>query len=121
MQRTQLDGGKLGVFAVTTRTGSEAARLLTASAVGLRRRSPFWKEFTAATFEVRSRAGHAFAGVDGEALDLPTPLRFEIHPRGLTLLVPKENIVAAERRSARHASLGDLVTLAAGHDPQPTG
>jgi diacylglycerol kinase family enzyme len=121
MQRTRLDEGKLGVFAVTTRTGSEAAALLTATAVGLRRRSAFWKEFTPTTFEVRSRSGQAFAGVDGEALDLPTPLRFESHPGGLTLLVPKHNIAAAELRRARHASIGDLIALAAGHDPYTTG
>ena len=40
----------------------------------------YWHEFTATSFEVRSRSGDAFAGVDGEALQLPTPLRFEIHP-----------------------------------------
>ena len=52
------------------------------TAVGQRSRSAFWKEFTATEFEVRSRSGTAFAGVDGEALELPTPLRFRIHPRG---------------------------------------
>ena len=97
-QRRRLDSGKLGVFAVTTSTGAEAARLFAATALGQRRRSTFWHEFTTTSFEVRSRSGDAFAGVDGEALDLPTPLRFEIHPRGLTLLVPAGNVETAERR-----------------------
>jgi hypothetical protein len=40
-----------------------------------------WQEFTCESFEVRSRAGSAFAGVDCEALGMPTPLRFHIYPR----------------------------------------
>ena len=117
-QRRHLDRGQLGVFAVTTSTGSEAARLFAATALGQRTRSAFWKEFTATEFEVRSRSGTAFAGIDGEALEMPTPLRFRIHPQGLTLLVPKGNIEAAEKRKARDVRIGDLVKLAAGREPR---
>ena len=117
-QRRQLDSGELGVFAVTTNTGTQAARLFAATALGQRRRSAYWHEFTTTSFEVRSRSGDAFAGIDGEALHLPTPLRFEIHPRGLTLLVPAGNIETAERRRARDIAIGDLMTLAAGHEPR---
>jgi diacylglycerol kinase family enzyme len=116
-QRRRLDRGELGVFAITSSTGSEAARLLTATAIGVRSRSRFWKEFTTTTFELRSRSGHAFAGVDGEALDLTTPMRFESHPRGLTLLVPKGNLEAAEERRAHDVSLRGLLSIAAGHEP----
>ena len=117
-QRLHLDSGKLGVFAVTTRTGAEAALLFAATALGQQRRSRYWHEFTATSFEARSRSGDAFAGVDGEALHLPTPLRFEIHPRGLTLLVPASNIETAERRRARDVAIRDLVTVASGHEPR---
>ena len=103
---------------MTTSTGAQAARLLAESALGRRRRSPFWREFATTSFEVRSRSGEAFAGVDGEALDLPTPLRFKIHPRGLRLLVPAGNVQAAERRRERDLAIGDLVTVAAGHEPR---
>ncbi len=113
-QRRHLDRGRLGVFAVTTSTGSEAARLFAATALGQRTRSAFWKEFTATEFEVRSRSGTVFAGIDGEALELPTPLRFRIHPRGLTLLVPKGNIEAAEKRRARDVRISDLFALGSG-------
>lgn len=116
-QRRHLDTGRLGVFAVSTRTGAEAARLIAAQALGQRSRSRFWHEFTATEFEVRSRSGTAFAGVDGEALELTTPLRFEIHHRGLTLLVPEGNLEVAEQRRARDVRLGDLVAVAAGHEP----
>jgi diacylglycerol kinase family enzyme len=118
-QRRHLDRGTLGVFAITTRTGAEAGRLLAVSAVGQHARSRFWTEFEAPTFELRSHSGKAYAGVDGEALELPTPLRFETHPRGLTLLVPEGNLEAAERRRAHRVSVRDLVTIASGNDPLP--
>jgi diacylglycerol kinase family enzyme len=117
-QRRRLDSGELGVFAVTTSTGAAAAALFAATALGQRRRSPYWHEFTTTSFEVRSRSGEAFAGVDGEALHLPTPLRFEILPRGLTLLVPAGNVEIAERRRTRDVTLADLMALAVGHQPR---
>ena len=51
---------------------------LAASVSGSRSRN--WHEFTAETFEVRSRSGKAFAGVDGEALEMDTPLRVQDPP-----------------------------------------
>ena len=118
-QRRHLDRGELGVFAVITRTGADAARLFAASALGQRVHSAFWKEFTTAAFEVRSRSGTAFAGIDGEALQLATPLQFRIYARGLTLLVPEGNIEAAERRRAHDIGIRHLIAVAAGHDPRP--
>jgi diacylglycerol kinase family enzyme len=116
-QRRRLDTGRLGVVAVTASSGKEAAQVVALSAIGQRRRSRHWHEFAAEQFEVRSRSGKAFAGVDGEALELETPLRFRIHPRGLRLLVPKDNLAASERRRARDVSVHDLVSLARGIDP----
>jgi len=116
-QRRRLDSGRLGVVAISSRTGSEAAQVFSLSALGQRRRSRHWHEFTAEHFEVRSRSGSAYAGIDGEALVLSTPLEFQIHPRCLRLLVPEGNLTAAERRRARDISVGDLVAIARGIDP----
>ncbi len=113
-QRRRLDTGSLGVVAVTAATGREAAAVLASSALGQRRRSRHWHEFTTETFQVRSRSGRAHVGIDGEALQLDTPLEFRIHPRGLRLLVPEGNLSAAERRRARDVSVGDLVLVARG-------
>lgn len=115
-QRRRMDTGKLGVVAVTAKTGNEAARLMTLSAVGQRKRSQFWHEFTADEFEVRSRSGTIAAGIDGEALMLPAPLTFRIHPKGLRLLLPHDNIEAAERRRAREVDVRLLFDLALGRD-----
>ncbi len=120
-QRRRLDTGMLGVVAVTASTGAEAAQVVALTALGQRRRSRHWHEFTTQRFEVRSRSGKAFAGIDGEALELGTPLRFEIHPRGLRLLVPRDNLTAAERRRARDVSVLDLISLARGVAPAADG
>ena len=116
-RRRRLDTGQLGVFAVTGATGRDAAALVALSAIGQRQRSRHWHEFTTQRFEVRSSTGKAFAGVDGEALELDTPMVFEIHPGGLRLLVPEDNLVLADRRRAREVTLGDLFRLARGTDP----
>ncbi len=116
-QRRRLDTGTLGVVAITAATGAEAASVVTLSALGQRRRSRHWHEFTTEQFEVRSRSGSAFVGVDGEALELDTPLDFRIHPRGLRLLVPEGNLTEAERRRARDVSVADLIAIARGVDP----
>ncbi len=113
-QRRQMDGGVLGVFAVSTRTAAQAAHLLTMSAIGLRKANPHWHEFTAEEFEVRSRSGAAFMGVDGEAFRSSTPLRFATHPGGLELYVPEGNLEAAEKRRARDFRVRDVAAVAIG-------
>jgi len=116
-QRRRLDTGTLGVVAISASTGAEAAQVFALSALGQRRRSRHWHEFTSDRFEVRSRSGTAYAGIDGEALELDTPLEFRIHPRGLRLLVPEGNLTAAEQRRARDISARDLIDIARGRDP----
>ena len=69
-------------------------------------------QFDCDTFEVRSRSGKAYAGIDGEALELETPLRFRAHPGGLRMLVPEGNVEVALRRQARDVHVRDLVSLA---------
>ena len=113
-QRRSLETGTLGVFAVSAASGAEAARLMARSAVGLRGRDPGWHEFTCGSFDVTSHSGSAFAGVDGEALDLPTPLQFRIHPSGMRVLVPESNLEIAARRRARNVSVGALLAVARG-------
>jgi diacylglycerol kinase family enzyme len=117
-QRRRLDSGELGVVAVTGTGGAEAAATMALSTIGQRRLSPHWHEFTTDGFEVRSRSGTAYAGVDGEALELETPISFGIRRGGLRLLVPKGNTVLADRRRARQVTVRDLVAVARGIDPQ---
>jgi diacylglycerol kinase family enzyme len=119
-QRRRLDAGQLGIFALSPRTGGQAARLMTMSMLGLPDSSKYWWEFHAPDFEVRSRSGSAYMGVDGEALDADTPLRFEIHPLGLRMYVPEGNLDEVERRRARDLRVADLMQIARGHEPGST-
>jgi diacylglycerol kinase family enzyme len=116
-QRRRLDTGTLGVVAISASTGREAAQVFALSALGQRRRSSFWHEFAIEQFEIRSRSGKAYAGIDGEAVEIEAPLNFHIHQRGLRLLVAQDNLTNAERRRARDVSVRDLVDIVRGKAP----
>ena len=120
-QRRSLTTGRLGVFAVNARTGKEAASLLARSTLGLGRRDPHVHQFEVTEFVVRSHSGTAFAGVDGEALDLDTPLVFRSHPAGLRIRVPADSQDRLRRRAARSISLAELVRVASGRPMQQSG
>jgi diacylglycerol kinase family enzyme len=113
-QRRSLTTGRLGVFAVNAHSGPEAATLVARSTLGLGSRDPHVHSFTAERFVVRSHSGSAFAGVDGEALDLPTPLEFRSHPAGLRVRVPASSAERLSRRHARNVGLKDLLRVATG-------
>jgi diacylglycerol kinase family enzyme len=112
-QRRRLDGGQLGVFAVSATTGAQAAEVVTLALAG-KSSSGHAFQFACETFELRSRSGRAFAGIDGEALELETPLTFRVHARGLRMLVPEDNPGRARRREARDVRVRDLVGIARG-------
>jgi diacylglycerol kinase family enzyme len=115
-QRRRLDTGRLGVFAVTATTGAQAAAVVTLALAGKGGASGQAHPFECETFEVRSRTGKVFAGVDGEALELPTPLKFRVHPTGLRMYIPEGNEATALRRAAREVHLRDMVDLVAGRE-----
>lgn len=117
-QRRALDTGELGVVAVTATSPADVARLATRVTIGRGQADPNLFEFTCPTFEVRTRTGQTWAGIDGESVELPTPLEFAIHPQGLRLLVPPDAIIAAERRRARSVSVRALFDVALGRNPQ---
>lgn len=113
-RRYSLSTGQLGVFALDSTTAAEAAGLVALSALGAQRASPNWHEFTSTTFEIDSHSGSAFAGIDGEALELETPMKFRIHPGGLTMMVPRDNPRAVRKIHARGVGLDDLIATARG-------
>lgn len=117
-QRRWMDAGELGVFAISAKSASQAARLLTLAAIGMPDISSDWNEFTTDEFEVQSLSGKAYMGVDGEALQADTPLRFKIHPLGLRMFVPEGNLEVVERRRARDIRLSDVAAVAMGREPR---
>jgi diacylglycerol kinase family enzyme len=116
-QRSTMDSGRLGVFAVNAGNGREAAEIVERVLTGEQRHDQYFHEFTAERIEVRSRSGKAFAGIDGEAAELETPLEFSIHPRGLRMLVPEDVIAASERRRSRGFGPGGLGEVMPGRQP----
>jgi diacylglycerol kinase family enzyme len=118
IQRRQIDEGVLGVVAISSATGAEAAKIVTLALAGQQNRSRFWHEFTTTRFEVTSRAASVDTGVDGESIELAAPLVFEIRPGVLRVLVPEGNVENAERRRARTSTFGDLFAVAAGREPR---
>jgi diacylglycerol kinase family enzyme len=116
-QRRSLTTGELGVFAVTAKTGAEAAALVARSAIGLGAADPNLHQFTTGSFEIRSRSGTAAAGVDGEALTLDTPLRFTIKHRGLQVLVPPDNPAVTITKHYRSLGVRGLWDIAMGRTP----
>ena len=78
----------LGVVAAQIETAAEFQRMVALQASGQLDRFPGWREWTAASFEVRSD-GPVEIGVDGEALEMDPPLVFTARPGALTVRLPK--------------------------------
>jgi diacylglycerol kinase family enzyme len=85
--RPDLDTGTLGVFAVEIESPAQAAKLFALESMGRARSFGGWLQWSAPTFTVDSSAPIA-AGVDGEAMTIDAPLRFESVPGALTVLLP---------------------------------
>jgi diacylglycerol kinase family enzyme len=114
--RPRLDAGELGVVALWSNPDVATAKLIAAAGAGRLDRTGAFAAFTAREFTVSSRSGMAFAGVDGEALELPTPLRFTMYPAGLRLLVPPETIATAHARAVGVVTLPKLWTVSTGRE-----
>ena len=114
--RDRLDDGELGILAVEV-SGTAAAVEL-AALVALRRPdgARALEAWTAPTFEVTSGAPIA-AGVDGEALQLDSPLRFRILAGALRVRLPERALgyaPAAIAGQSAAATLGNVWRVARG-------
>jgi diacylglycerol kinase family enzyme len=88
--RERLDAGVLQVSALRARTGAALAGLAT-RALARGGRAPGgggWAQWTTPSLRVEAQVPELPAGVDGEALTLPTPLEFRVLPGALRVLVP---------------------------------
>ncbi|SES48218.1 Diacylglycerol kinase family enzyme [Streptomyces sp. yr375] len=82
-RREVLDSGALGVLGVTVDDAAQAAELLAG------RHAPGLTALTAQEVVIDADGPEIEAGVDGEALTLPTPVRCTIRPRALRVRVPR--------------------------------
>jgi diacylglycerol kinase family enzyme len=108
--RPRIDDGRLGITVVAGPAGR-----------GRHARTPQrpWREWSAARFEVD--ADHTVpAGVDGEALRLEPPLRFQIRPGALRARIAPSHPGASPSALVPEGALAGvrmLVLIAAGRDP----
>jgi diacylglycerol kinase family enzyme len=83
-RRARLDGGTLGVVAVTVNNALQAVMLLRgAQGQGL-------TVLTAEEVVVDAEAPEIPVGIDGETVMMPTPVRCTIRPKALRVRVPKD-------------------------------
>lgn len=113
-ERPRIDTGQLGAIVLWEGSDVKLAEIITAAATRRLDQTGALASIECTELQVRSRSGRAYAGVDGEALRLTTPLEFRIHQRGLRLLVPPGNIDAAHERATGNVTLNRLWQIARG-------
>jgi diacylglycerol kinase family enzyme len=104
-RRPRLDGGVLGVIAVTVNSAAQAAALVRGGGHGVR-------QMVAREVVVDADADEIAVGIDGEALMIPVPVRCTIRPRVLRVVVPRER--PDEYRSAGRVEVRTVFRAAAG-------
>lgn len=104
-RRRRLDGGQLGVVAVDIDGAAAVASITTLAAFAAADRSQHVWAWTTDHFEVASPHGRVPAGLDGEAIELDAPLRFDISPGALRLLVPPGTRVGFDRQEVSSGSM----------------
>ncbi|HVE28954.1 MAG TPA: diacylglycerol kinase family protein [Mycobacteriales bacterium] len=114
--RPRIDSGTLGILSASLRNADEIARFVTLMTIGQEWRMDDIRQWSAATFEVDS-TGPVALGIDGEAVQMAPPLRFESRPGALRVRLPAtasglSPSAAAVGMSGR--DLRRLVTIAAG-------
>lgn len=87
-ERARLDEGLLHAYVIRAVARRSLLALLARVAVGDLERAEGWTEWSAPTFSVDSSRPRIHAAVDGEPAVLDSPLRFEIRPRALRVLLP---------------------------------
>ena len=114
--RPRIDTGTLGILSASLRNADEIARFVTLMTIGQEWRMDDIRQWSATTFAVDS-TGPVALGIDGEAVQMAPPLRFESRPGALRVRLPAtasglSPSAAAVGMSGR--DLRRLVTIAAG-------
>jgi diacylglycerol kinase family enzyme len=108
--RARLDDGVLGIVAAEIESAAEFQRMVALQASGRLDTFPGWREWTAASFEVRSD-GPVEIGVDGEALEMDPPLVFTARPGALTVRLPKSAGLSPAAKAVHVTSPSTLAQL----------
>jgi diacylglycerol kinase family enzyme len=117
-RRYRMDAGRLETLVIHVRSAAEAAALFAE-----RRRAledpgfGLWR-WSATEVTIESSQGSIPAGVDGETMELPSPVICSIRPGALRVLLPRQRPgVPPPRRRVHWSDIPRLVRRAAGGDP----
>jgi diacylglycerol kinase family enzyme len=114
--RPHLDTGQLGIFATRARGAAQVAKLVTLGTIAQHRRFGTVRQWASLEFEVRADAPVA-VGLDGEALTIHPPLRFDSLPGALRVRVPRNSAGVSPAWGTvplTRKNLGALIRIAAG-------
>jgi len=115
--REHLDEGVLGVIAVTVENAADLAALVTLETAGRGPSFSGWHEWSDPTLVIRS-SRPVKAGIDGEAVTLESPVRFESRPGVLRVRLAQRQAgvsPAAITRGVQHAGIRGIWRVALGH------
>ena len=118
--RARLDEGVLGVVTLVVTDSTDIARLVALETAGRINSFRGWQAWSADTVEVRS-ARPVAAGVDGEAVSFPAPVRFEIKPVALRVRVARSAPGVSPAHAAhviRTGGLAKVLKVAFGPTPE---
>ncbi|MGZ8752162.1 MAG: diacylglycerol/lipid kinase family protein, partial [Acidimicrobiia bacterium] len=117
--RERLDEGILGVIAIDVHNASDLAQLIALETAGRGSSFSGWHEWSDPSLVIRS-SKPVDAGIDGEAVTLDPPVRFEVRPGALRVRIAPHHpgvSPAAIVGTVRHGGPRRLLSVAAGHDP----
>jgi diacylglycerol kinase family enzyme len=118
--RSRLDRGVLGTAVLLLLSPNEVTRFVAAEAKSQIDEFPGWQTAQQASFDVDAD-DVVPAGVDGEAIELTPPLRFESRPRALTVRIPARHLglsPAALHPGWGRSTFGGLARIVSG---RPSG
>lgn len=116
--RERLDEGVLGVVAVDVHDASDLSRLMALEAAGHASAYTGWHEWRGTRLVIRS-SKPIYAGIDGEAVTLESPLVFESRPGCLRVRIAPHHPGVSPAAVAGMVHRGGsraLLRVAAGHD-----
>jgi diacylglycerol kinase family enzyme len=88
--RPRLDTGVLEVDVVAYKDLAGMRELIAAAARGSPAEARCYSSWTGTTVRVSSKTGTVRAGVDGEAVEFPSPVEVSIRPKALRIRVPRQ-------------------------------
>lgn len=116
--RSRLDEGVIGIVAIEVRNASDLSRLMTQEAAGHASAFSGWHEWSDTKLVIRSSSKPIYAGIDGEAVVLESPLVFETRPACLPVRIAPHHpgvSPAAVAGMVRQGGSRSLLQVAAGH------